>query len=113
MAAVQVMTMSAASAADRTLFFGARMPAEMKKMLPHLKSLDKGLFRKLLQSVVRALENGDVSEEEFASLKSDQTSEEIVRVVYTGLLVLLKSALRLPQSSLKSEMFKTDLKEIR
>jgi hypothetical protein len=63
--------------------------------------------------VVRALENGDVSEEEFASLKSDQTSEEIVRVVYTGLLVLLKSALRLPQSSLKSEMFKTDLKEIR
>ena len=50
MAAVQVMTMSAVGAADRTLFFGARMPTEMKKMLPHLKSLDKGLFRKLLQS---------------------------------------------------------------
>lgn len=51
MAAIQVMTMSGVSAADRTLFFGARMPAEMKKMLPHLKSLDKGLFRKLLQSL--------------------------------------------------------------
>ena len=55
-------------------------------------------------AVVRALENENVSEEEFASLASGQTSEEVIRVVYTGLLVLLKSALRLPQSSLKSEV---------
>ncbi|XP_062514451.1 COMM domain-containing protein 5-like [Corticium candelabrum] len=113
MSAVQVMAMSGAAASDRTPFFGARMPIEMKSMLPHLKSVDKGLFRKLLQAAVRALENEGIGEDEFAALTSDHPSPEVIRTVYTGLLVLLQAALRLPQSSLKSDMFKADLKEIK
>lgn len=53
---------------------------------------------------VRALENDVIDEEEFASLGSEKTSGDAVRIVYAGLLVLLRSALRLPQSSLKSEV---------
>ncbi|XP_065842266.1 COMM domain-containing protein 5-like [Oscarella lobularis] len=113
MAAVQVMTMSGAMARDRPLFFGARMPSEIKQMLPALKNVEKGLFRKLLQACVRILENEDSGLDDLSALKSANASEETIQTVFSGLLVLLRSALRVPRTSLKSETFRADLKEIK
>ena len=114
------MTMSGAMARDRPLFFGARMPSEIKQMLPALKNVEKGLFRKLLQgpkssrantspqqrflACVRILENEDSGLDDLSALKSANASEETIQTVFSGLLVLLRSALRVPRTSLKSEV---------
>eukprot|EP00118_Oscarella_pearsei_P022430 m.259530 g.259530 ORF g.259530 m.259530 type:complete len:221 (+) comp40422_c0_seq15:38-700(+) len=113
MAAVQVMTMTGALASDRTLFFGPRMPPEIKKMLPALKTLDKGLFRKLLQVCIRVIEHEDTAVDDLSSLESRNASIETIQTVFSGLQVLLQSALRLPRASLKSETFQADLKEMK
>ena len=34
---------------DDSLFVGPRIPDEIKRMIPHLTSIDKALFRKILQ----------------------------------------------------------------
>lgn len=34
---------------DDSLFVGPRVPDEIKRMIPHLTSIDKALFRKILQ----------------------------------------------------------------
>ena len=35
--------------ADRTLFVGTRIPDEIRKMVPHLTSMEKASFSKILQ----------------------------------------------------------------
>lgn len=37
------------SLSDNTLFLGPKVPDEVRKMTQHLKSLDKQVFRKILQ----------------------------------------------------------------
>ena len=34
---------------ENTLFLGPKIPDEVRKMTPHLKSLDKQVFRKIFQ----------------------------------------------------------------
>ena len=34
---------------ENTLFVGPRIPDEIRRMIPHLTSIDKTLFRKILQ----------------------------------------------------------------
>lgn len=63
-------------------------------------------------AAVRALENEGIGEDEFAALTSDHPSPEVIRTVYTGLLVLLQAALRLPQSSLKSDVRKILIEQL-
>ena len=46
-------------------------------------------------------------------LQSDVVTEETLSCLYAGLYSLLRSALRLPQTSLKPERFKSDLTELR
>ena len=40
---------SAIPLAEDTLFVGPRIPDEIRRMVPHLTSIDKALFRKILQ----------------------------------------------------------------
>ena len=40
---------SAIPLTEDTLFVGPRIPDEIKRMVPHLTSIDKALFRKILQ----------------------------------------------------------------
>ena len=38
---------------ENTLFVGPRIPDEVRRMIPHLSSIDKALFRKILQGKLR------------------------------------------------------------
>jgi len=40
---------SAIPLTEDTLFVGPRIPDEIRRMVPHLTSIDKALFRKILQ----------------------------------------------------------------
>ena len=46
-------------------------------------------------------------------LQSDAVTEETLSCLYAGLYCLLRSALRLPQTSLKPDRFKLDLIELK
>ncbi|MGH0179594.1 UNVERIFIED_CONTAM: hypothetical protein FKN15_016420 [Acipenser sinensis] len=108
---------AAASAAgqpsDRTGFLGARIPSEVEVMTKHLKDLDKEMFRKILKAVVSALEGKDCRESMTAIAEHGNLSEEQLSYIIAGMYTLLKEALRLPASSLKQEVFKEDLRDIR
>ncbi|KAK1148885.1 COMM domain-containing protein 5-like isoform X1 [Acipenser oxyrinchus oxyrinchus] len=108
---------AAASAAgkpsDRTGFLGARIPSEVEVMTKHLKDLDKEMFRKILKAVVSALEGKDCRESMTAIAEHGNLSEEQLSYIIAGMYTLLKEALRLPASSLKQEVFKDDLRDIR
>ena len=43
------MARERAGLTEDTLFVGPRIPDEIKRMVPHLTSIDKALFRKILQ----------------------------------------------------------------
>lgn len=50
MSAVQVMAQSGAGgAADRTPFFGLKIPLEMKKMVQLSKTLDAAVFKRIVK----------------------------------------------------------------
>ncbi|XP_070554256.1 COMM domain-containing protein 5-like [Ptychodera flava] len=98
---------------ERTLFVGARIPQEVKAMVKPLQKLDKDNFRKLLRVAVSSMEGNEITEEVFQKLQTNQLNEEIIGVIYSGLCTLLRCALRLPQTSLKADVFKEDLKELK
>ncbi|XP_006632837.2 COMM domain-containing protein 5 [Lepisosteus oculatus] len=98
---------------DRTSFLGARIPSDVEIMVKHLKNLDKELFRKILKAVVNALEGKDCRESVRMIAESGTLTEEQLSYIIAGMYGLLKEALRLPTSSLKQEVFKEDLRELR
>ncbi|KAJ8396496.1 hypothetical protein AAFF_G00018020 [Aldrovandia affinis] len=99
--------------ADRTSFLGGRIPVEVEIMAKHLKDLDKELFRKILKVVVNAVEGKDCRDSMKLIADNGTLSEEQLSHVIAGIYRLLKDALRLPTSSLKQEVFKEDLRELR
>ncbi|KAK2176733.1 hypothetical protein NP493_643g01023 [Ridgeia piscesae] len=98
--------------AERTLFVGPRIPDELKRMIKHMKKLDKATLRKCLQVIVAAFEGREIEPTVYRKLLTDSLDEETLAVIYTGLFRLLQLALRLPLSSLKQESFKEDLQEL-
>eukprot|EP00117_Sycon_ciliatum_P003730 scpid100159/ scgid8396/ COMM domain-containing protein 5; Hypertension-related calcium-regulated gene protein len=114
MSMVQVMsqTQSGGPRADRTPFYGMRIPEDLKKMIKPANNLDKAVFRQLLQIAVKHLEGGEVAEEEFLSISSGAVALETLRCVFAGILTALRLAVRAP-SSLKSDGFKADLLELK
>ncbi|KAJ7325730.1 regulation of RNA metabolic process [Desmophyllum pertusum] len=97
---------------ENTLFVGPRIPDEIRRMTPHLTSIDKALFRKILQVIVVVLEGKAPDDGLLQRLQSDTVTEDTLSCLYAGLYSLLRSALRLPQTSLKPEQFKADLVEL-
>ncbi|KAG8448275.1 hypothetical protein GDO86_015389 [Hymenochirus boettgeri] len=98
---------------DRTSFLGARVPSEVQAMAIYLKDLDKDVFRRVLKAVIGALEGKDSRESLNILLKNSSVPEEQLNFLISGAYTILKVALRLPVSSLKQEVFKEDLKELR
>ncbi|XP_022086187.1 COMM domain-containing protein 5-like isoform X2 [Acanthaster planci] len=98
---------------DRIPFTGPRTPMEVKMMVKGLKNVEKDTFRKLLKAAVSLIEGNDVPESTFSSLAKDNLSLEMVNTVFAGICTLLRCALRIPVTSLKPEVFKEDLKELR
>ncbi|XP_071489006.1 COMM domain-containing protein 5-like [Diadema antillarum] len=99
---------------DRTLFVGAKVPHEIKSMVKLLKSTDKSTFRELLKAAVSSFEGVAVGEDFFPNLSNEcGQSCESLAVVFSGVLSLLRAAYRQPQTSLKKEVFKADLTELK
>ncbi|XP_065886311.1 COMM domain-containing protein 5-like [Dysidea avara] len=98
-------------AADRTPFYGIRLPDEVKKSIAILKQIDQDSFRKILKLVVQYLETGVIEEEQFLKMTSAKLTEDNLRILFAALMMLLRSALRQP--TLKSEVFVEDLKQIK
>ncbi|XP_064636184.1 COMM domain-containing protein 5-like [Lineus longissimus] len=99
--------------AERTLFFGPRIPQEVKLMVKHAKNIDKSIFRKLLHMAVLDIEGKEVDSSLFQEIQTEKLTEEILCHIYSGLHSLLRSALRIPPSSLKAEVFKEDLQDLK
>ncbi|KAJ1197884.1 hypothetical protein NDU88_001729 [Pleurodeles waltl] len=98
---------------DRSSFLGARIPHEVEAMARSLRDLHHDTFRKILKAVVGALEGKD-SKESVKNISENETlSEEQLSFIIAGLYTLIKKALRLPMSTLKQDVFKEDLKELR
>lgn len=54
--------------------------------------------------IVTAIEGKDVEFKQIKELENKDLSEETISVIYSGLMKLLQSALRLPVESLKQEV---------
>ncbi|KAG8553544.1 hypothetical protein GDO81_003458 [Engystomops pustulosus] len=98
---------------DRSSYLGPRIPPEVEGMTRHLKDLDKDVFRKILKAVVGALEGNDSSESVKVIQETTSVSEEQLSFVISGAYTLLRVAFRQSASTLKQEVFKEDLKELR
>lgn len=112
MSIIQVTGSGKSAATDRTPFYGARIPLEVKPMVKPLSKLDKSVFRKILLLIVTAIEGNSVEYKQLKDLETKDYQEETLCFIYSGLLKLLQCALRLPFSSLKQEHFKEDLQEL-
>ncbi|XP_063793425.1 COMM domain-containing protein 5 isoform X1 [Pseudophryne corroboree] len=98
---------------DRASYLGARIPPEVEAMVKHLKDLDIDVFRKILKAVVGALEGKNSREALKVIQQTTSVSEEQLGYIISGAYTLLRVALRLPVSTLKQEVFKEDLKDLR
>ncbi|XP_034969665.2 COMM domain-containing protein 5 isoform X2 [Zootoca vivipara] len=98
---------------SRVSFLGARLPPEVEAMVRSVRELDKETFRKLLKVTVSALEGKDCKELVKVIAESAKLSDEQLAVLISGMYTLLQAALRLPTASLKQEVFKEDLHELR
>ncbi|XP_063289509.1 COMM domain-containing protein 5 [Pelobates fuscus] len=98
---------------DRSTYLGARIPHEVEVMAKCLKDLDKDVFRKILKAVVNALEGKDSRDSLKVILENTSLTEEQLTFIISGSYTLIKVALRFPVSTLKQEVFKEDLKELR
>lgn len=114
MSIIQVQGGGGRVAADRTSFVGVRVPPEIKVMVKKVAKADRDIIRKLLKLVMQSLEE-EVSYAKFSSVvkgAGDKINEETLGVIYTGLLSLVRCALRHSSSSLKQQHFKEDLEEL-
>nr|XP_006812709.1 PREDICTED: COMM domain-containing protein 5-like [Saccoglossus kowalevskii] len=91
-------------AIERTSFLGSTIPKEVKSMVKLLPSLDKDNFRQLLRVAVSSMEGNEITEEVFHKALTNQLTEEKASIVYSGICTILKCALRLPQTSLKTDV---------
>ncbi|XP_015282549.1 PREDICTED: COMM domain-containing protein 5 [Gekko japonicus] len=101
------------SSLSRVSFLGARLPPEVEAMAKSVRELGKETFRKLLKVTVSALEGRDCRESVKMIAESTNLSDEQLAILISGMYTLLREALRLPASSLKEDVFKEDLKELR
>ncbi|WAR00835.1 COMD5-like protein [Mya arenaria] len=79
MSIIQVTGTGKSVASDRTPFFGARIPIEIKSMIKPLSKLDKSVFRKILLLIVTAIEGNDVEFKQLKELESKDTDEETLK----------------------------------
>ncbi|XP_063970210.1 COMM domain-containing protein 5-like [Lytechinus pictus] len=99
---------------DRTLFVGSKVPQEIKSMVKLLKSSDKSTFRELLKAAVSSFEGTIINEDFIPNLSNEcGQSSDALSIIYSGILTLLRAAYRLPLTSLKQELFKADLSELK
>ncbi|XP_061691106.1 COMM domain-containing protein 5 isoform X1 [Syngnathoides biaculeatus] len=95
-----------------TSFLGARIPPEIESMSNGLKDVEQEIFRKLLKAVVNALEEKDCRDTMMSIADKSGLPQEKLSHIVAGMYRLLSEAIRIPQSLLKQEAFKEDLREL-
>lgn len=85
----------------------------MLQIITTLKNLIALLCCIFLSVIVSVFEGKIPDDGLLQKLQSDAVTEDTLSCLYAGLYSLLRSALRLPQTSLKPERFKTDLAELK
>ncbi|RDD38930.1 COMM domain-containing protein 5 [Trichoplax sp. H2] len=101
-------------AIERTLFAGYKVPDEVSKMSKLLKKIDHSSYRKIVVAVVKDIE-GDTSSYHrvLKEVKSEELPIDNFNIIFAGTKLLIASSIRLPDASLKSEVFETDLQQMR
>ncbi|KAM9835441.1 COMM domain-containing protein 5 [Syngnathus acus] len=96
-----------------TSFLGGRIPPEIESMSKNLKDVEQEMFRKLLKAVVNALEGKDCRDTMKSIAENSAFPQDKLSHIVAGMYRLLSEAIRIPQSLLKQEAFKEDLRELR
>ncbi|XP_077466440.1 COMM domain-containing protein 5-like [Stigmatopora argus] len=96
-----------------TSFLGGRIPPEIESMSKNLKEVEQEEFRKLLKAVVNALEGKDCRDTMKSIAENSAIPQEKLSHIVAGMYRLLSEAVRTPQTLLKQETFKEDLRELR
>uniref|UniRef100_A0A3B5K3J7 COMM domain-containing protein 5 n=2 Tax=Takifugu TaxID=31032 RepID=A0A3B5K3J7_TAKRU len=94
-------------------FLGSRIPPEVDSLSKNLKDVDQETFRKILKVVVSALEGKDCREAMKTVADNTSIPHDRLSHVVAGMYRVLTEATRIPTSSLKQEVFKEDLRELR
>jgi len=97
-----------------TPFLPSKLPDVIKKMIPICSKLSKDVFRKVLQVVIKDIEGKCVPEEVMEKLHElTELNVDVFTSLYAGVLMLMRYALRHPQTSMKQELFQAELDEIK
>lgn len=94
-------------------FLGSRTPPEVESLSKNLKDVDQEVFRKTLKAVVSALEGKDCREVMKSIAEISPVPADRLQHIVAGMHRLLSEAIRIPIASLKQEVFKEDLRELR
>ncbi|XP_004206091.2 COMM domain-containing protein 5 [Hydra vulgaris] len=102
---------------DQSAFLPAKIPSVILKLSGVSSKINRDLFRKVLQVVIKDIEGSVIiTEDIFGNLKSlfeNVITEDKFLILYSGVLLLMRYALRHPQGSLKKESFILELNELR
>jgi len=91
-------------------FMGRRPPEEVKQALEVLPEIQKPVFRKVLQFVVEYVKGTQITEELWTKLlETSELSSAQLQLLFSGLLTILKTAVRL---NLDVTNFKVDLQNL-
>lgn len=104
--------MSASHSKDCS-FLGGRIPQEIESFSKNLQDVDQDLFRKILKTVVSALEGKDCREVMRSISESSHIPQDRLAHIIAGMHRILSEAIRIPTTSLKQEAFKDDLRELK
>jgi len=95
---------------DTVTFLGPRIPEEVKKLFIQLGKLKQEVVQRVLALVVEYIKD-DITDELFDSTAKELQLDKItLSVVFAGLFVLVKSAIR---SRVKLDQIQKDLQELR
>lgn len=104
-------------AAERSSFVGSRVPDEISKMINSLNcvNVDKTTFRAIVAGIVASMEGQSTDSDVFDKLVTPNVglSNEVMLTIAAGLYRLIQLAVRYSEISLKPEMLKEDLLELK
>ncbi|XP_015924377.1 COMM domain-containing protein 5 [Parasteatoda tepidariorum] len=107
------MSSTISSGSERSLFLGPRIPNHTKSLNRLLQNINRNIFRQLLKLAVQDFEGKQVNPQRYLAIKDASDDNCEIDVIYGALLYLLKCALSFPGGTLKPDIFKEDLRELK
>uniref|UniRef100_T1IRI1 COMM domain-containing protein 5 n=1 Tax=Strigamia maritima TaxID=126957 RepID=T1IRI1_STRMM len=98
---------------DGVTLFGARVPKSALVLHKHLDGLEKQIFRNFVQVIVSSIEGKVIPNNSLTRTSEGSKSKNDFEIIFSGLYLILKAALKLPQSVLKPVILQENLKALR